>query len=195
MNRLALLVCFLMACSCGQKAPTTHQTPLDDFINECVFDGAFDNAITRNNLADTIDTRLSSMRGDSLSILAGIPMAFESMSEYPQSAFDFQTDHNAGKYVIKFSFAKDFDDCRASLQVLAIVDKDSASELVDGGQYLVQGTFDGIANEFPLPFGKVFSDKTKVANGNGMPYITVATLVVSNPTISPYEEVNHHKDN
>lgn len=194
MKPLAFLLCLLMAYGCGRNAPATHQTPLDDFINECVFVGAFDNAMTRNNLADTIDTKLSSMCGDSLSILAGIPMTFETMSEYPQSAFDFQTGHNAGKYVVKFSFAKDFDDCRASLQVLSIVDRDTASELVDGEHYLVQGTFDGIANEFPLPSGKVFSDKTKVSKGSGMPYITVATLVVSNPTISPYEEVNHHKD-
>lgn len=195
MKRLSFLVLLIALSGCAHNATMGHPAKVDEFINGCLFDGANNNDITRQVLADTIDTRLARMSGNSLEILSGIPMTFEMMMEYPKPIFDFQTNPNTGKYVVKFSFAKNFDACRASLQVLTILDKEFASGLVDGKQYIVQGVFDGIANEFPLPSGKVFTDKTRVSDVNGMPYIIVATMVVSNPTISIYEEINQRQDN
>lgn len=168
---------------------------LDSLLKESP--NIMNNDITKQDFANVLTTELQKYRGDTLPFLSELPFEFEMSMEYPKSPFDFESEiyKNAGKYVVKFGFGKYSSKCKLSdkyettFQVFSIVDKSTASQLVDNSLYKINGTFNDFSNcngSFTLPSGKCFNGYPRISKSSlyEIPSIDLGTLIIENLTFT-----------
>lgn len=183
----------MCACNGGIRntEPDMPQYALASLIDSCMGVAPATNDVARSMIADTLKSKFQRYQGKHLPYLDDLFFTYEMCLEYPKT-FDSVDDANVGKYVVKFSLANDgiADGYTTTLQVFAIMDKESVAPLVDGETYHLDGLFRDFANStqetgFVLPSGKCINDYPSVtSNSDGTPYINLGTLVIDSLTTS-----------
>lgn len=156
------------------------------------------NDITRSIFADTITAIFQRYRGKQLPYIADLPVRYEMCLEYKRhfENFEASVDRNAGKYVVKFGFGKYSSNCKLSddyettFQVFALLDKQTASELIEDSLYYIGGIFRDFSNNssetgFILPDGKcLISYPTVTTSSFNKPFIDLGTLIIDSLTFT-----------
>lgn len=202
-----ILLAIFASCT-GKKAETQLEMKhppkqLAVFLDKCLSEqpNALNNEVTRTILADTIRERLLKHQNDTLPILSDLPMKYEMCLQYPPrvfETFEAESDKNAGKYVVKFSFGEYSSKIKLSskykttFQVFAILEKEVVATLVDGALYEINGAFRDFANNtqetgFVLPSGKCVISYPNVTSIDNGPYIDLGTLILDNISFSQIE--------
>lgn len=198
MKKLLLLVVILWNASCvsinnkqvsEKGADTLLQKPLilttwlDDFLSK--HSDCFDNDIKTEEAENflAVDFLLSQL-GDSIDCVTQIPVKFNDMLKY-----------NNNKYLLKFVADKYTTDLKlsdkydASLTVLAFVDKKTASQLVEGKLYFIDGSCHSYADSkhLQLPSGAVFNLATPSLKKSAFDGVQVdlGILLVTDLTFRP----------
>ena len=207
--RNILLIC-VCACVCACNSRGNKQVEqvkqkyiLEALLDSCLFayPNANNNDVSRSIFADTLKCKFQNFRNKHLPYIKDLPFQYEMCLEYPPrvfESFESEIDKNAGMYVVKFSFSEVSSKCKLSehysttLQVFAVLGKETAAMLVDGALYYIDGIFVDFANNsketgFKLPSGKCLVDFPSVINYNEKPYIDLGTLVLDNLTFSKIE--------
>lgn len=162
---------------------------LDTLVSKCP--NMMNNDITKTDFADTLTRTLSKYQGKPLGLLQGLKMEFEMCMPYPNDSLVFESDAN--KYIVKFGFSESdnaivqSDKYTTTFQIFSIVDKKTASQLVENSFYELKGTFRDFVNckgSFTLPSGKCFEGYPKISELDSKPYIDMGTLIVDNLTFT-----------
>lgn len=155
---------------------------------------AMNNDITRKAFADTIAAHVNKYKGGKLPFLSELPVTFhysEPFGKRQFETFDFAPDKNAGRVFVQFIYKEDYPDRGLGFSIITALDTEQAANLVDGRQYIIDGTFAGLPNNtdnvFYLPGGTLARNITTVSIESGLPLIMLGNFIMDNVTFTEYQ--------
>lgn len=197
------LIISLLFFSCVNKQhikQSQKEYILKALVDSCVKTqpNAMNNDITMSILADSIKKTIQNYIGDTLPFLTEMPLKYEMNLEYPTDYYDSE---KAGKYIVKFTYSELLNEIQLSkeyeieFQVLTIMDKQTASKLINDSLYFVNGKFIDFANNsaetgFVLPSGKCLIGYPQVSKSSidNKPYINLGTFIIDNAKFRKHNE-------
>ncbi|WP_290450275.1 hypothetical protein [uncultured Muribaculum sp.] len=172
---------------------------LDRFVDSLFteFPNALNNDVTRTQLADTIKARLSKYQGGKLPFLSECPVTFYHSEFFPHRVFDTvesNLDKNADRVLVQFVYKPDPTiDRNIAFSIMTAIDKEDAAALIDGEEYIVDGTFKFFPgntheNVFYLPNHKLAQNITTVSTESGIPLIMLGNFIMDDVSFKRVEQ-------
>lgn len=195
---IAVLCIAGLLCACngsGGRAQDGAAVPLSSFASDLQrrYPNAAANAVLRDSCTTYINKVLASYNGKRLALLDGLPVVFSGSTKYPAGCGPL-----SGKYLAVFILPggsllvgpteKPVD---ISLQIYTRLSAGEISRLVEGGQYIVSGIFEGLATGYEVPGADGLTSVTDNAVAVSTDAIThnltvsLGTLVLSKSVLKP----------